>query len=67
MLSGTFIAQLDTKNQVNIPYEISERLQLQEGEKVEVLLKRIRTKRLNIKIAQNPLAKLLEISGDERR
>ncbi len=63
MLSGTFIAEIKKENAIVIPFEMAKRLQLQEGEKVEVLIKRIRSKRFNIKISQNPLVKLFDLSG----
>jgi len=63
MLSGTFIAEIGKNNTIEIPSDMAKRLQLQDGEKVEVLVKRIRSKRLNIKISQNPLVKLFDLSG----
>ena len=63
MLSGTFIAEIGKNNTIEIPSDMAKRLQLQDGEKVEVLVKRIRSKRFNIKISQNPLVKLFDLSG----
>ena len=61
MVSGTFITEVDTQNQIVIPPEVAKRLQLREGDKVEVLLKKIRTRKLDIKISKNPLNKLLTL------
>ena len=61
MLSGTFICELGDKNSIEIPSEMIKKLQLQEGDKVEVLVKRIRSKRFDIKISKNPLLKLLTL------
>ncbi len=61
MVSGTFITEVDTQNQIVIPPEVAKRLQLREGDKVEVLLKKIRTRKLDIKISKNPLNKLLKL------
>ncbi|HGY56679.1 MAG TPA: hypothetical protein ENK44_13305 [Caldithrix abyssi] len=61
MLSGTFICQLDKKNQIEIPGEVIARLRLNEGDKVEVMVKKIRSRRLDIKISKNPLLKLLDL------
>ncbi|HID40107.1 MAG TPA: hypothetical protein EYP36_11415 [Calditrichaeota bacterium] len=61
MLSGTFICQLNKKNQIDIPVEVVARLRLNEGDKVEVMIKKIRSRRLDIKIAKNPLIKLLDL------
>lgn len=61
MLSGTFVCELSEKNKIEIPSEMMKKLQLNEGDKVEVLVKRIRSKRFDIKISKNPLLKLLTI------
>ena len=61
MLSGTFICQLSKKNQIEIPMEVVARLRLNEGDKIEVMIKKIRSRRLDIKIAKNPLIKLLDL------
>lgn len=61
MLSGTFVCELGDKNKIEIPSEMIKKLQLNEGDKVEVLVKRIRSKRFDIKISKNPLLKLLTI------
>ena len=61
MLSGTFVCELGEKNKIEIPSEMMKKLQLNEGDKVEVLIKRIRSKRFDIKISKNPLLKILTI------
>lgn len=67
MLSGTFISEVFEKNKIEIPSEMVTKLQLHEGDKVEVLIKRIRSKRLDIKISKNPLLKLLTIGEAEQK
>ena len=64
MLSGTFITELKSKKQIEIPFEIVNRLRLDEGDKVEVLIKRIRSRRLDIRISKNPMVKLLEMTKE---
>jgi len=66
MLSGTFICEVDDDNKIELPSEIINKLQLKQGDKVEVLVKRIRSKRFDIKISKNPLLKLLTIGEAER-
>lgn len=61
MLSGTFVCELGEKNKIEIPSEMMKKLQLNEGDKVEVLVKRIRSKRFDIKISKNPLLRMLTI------
>jgi AbrB family looped-hinge helix DNA binding protein len=46
MKTGAFIAEVDSQGKITLPVEIKERLELREGDKVEILLKKIRRKRL---------------------
>ena len=62
MKTGTFITEIDNEGKINIPSEIKDRLQLAEGDKVEILLKKIRSKRLDVSISKNPLNKILKLS-----
>ena len=62
MKTGTFIAEVGESGKIAIPQEIIERLQLAEGDKIEILLKKIRSKRFSVTIQKNPLYKLLELA-----
>jgi AbrB family looped-hinge helix DNA binding protein len=62
MKSGTFITVVNADGRLDIPAEIRERLQLAEGDKVEILLKKIRSKRFEVNLRKNPLHRLLDIS-----
>jgi AbrB family looped-hinge helix DNA binding protein len=62
MRTGTFISQVESDGKITIPLEIRDRLDLIEGGKVEILLKKIRTKRFEVSISKNPLYKLLVLS-----
>jgi bifunctional DNA-binding transcriptional regulator/antitoxin component of YhaV-PrlF toxin-antitoxin module len=62
MRTGTFISQVESDGKIIVPLEIRDRLDLIEGEKVEILLKKIRTKRFEVSISKNPLYKLLVLS-----
>ena len=62
MKTGTFITEIDAEGKISIPSEINDRLQLAEGDKVEILLKKIRSKRLDVSIGKNPLNKILKLS-----
>ena len=62
MKTGTFITEIDEEGKINIPSEIKDRLQLAEGDKVEILLKKIRSKRLDVSTSKNPLNKILKLS-----
>ncbi len=45
MKTGLFIAEIEAKSTLRIPQEISERINLAEGDKVEILLKKIRSRK----------------------
>lgn len=62
MVNGLFFNELKSKSSIEIPTEIINGLALQEGDKIEVRIKKIKTKRLDIKISRNPLAKLLDLN-----
>ena len=62
MKSGLFIAEIESNNKLTIPPEISERINLQDGDKVEILLKKIRSRKFEVNIAKNPLYKMLTLS-----
>ena len=65
MLSGTFVSEITNKKNIEIPSEMMKKLQLNDGDKVEVMVKRIRSRRLDIKISKHPLLKLLNLGEDE--
>ena len=62
MKTGTFITQVKSDGNLSIPLEIRDRLQLADGDKVEILLKKIRSKRFEVNIGKNPLHKILALS-----
>ncbi|HHM01729.1 MAG TPA: hypothetical protein ENJ15_01860 [Caldithrix abyssi] len=59
--SSIFITELKDEQSIDIPGEVIKGLSLQPGDKVEVFIKRIRSRRLDIKISRNPLTKILDI------
>lgn len=67
MFTGTFITKLSSKSQIDIPSDVRNRLKLEEGDKVEITIKRIRSRRLEINISKNPLIKLLQLSEEEKQ
>ena len=62
MKTGVFIAEIEEKGKVTVPQEISDRISLAEGDKVEILLKKIRSRKFDVNIAKNPLYKMLTLS-----
>ncbi len=67
MLSGSFIAQLKDRNLIEIPSEIVTKLELKEGDKIEVSIKRIRVGRLGIHISKNPLTRLFDLAEEAKK
>jgi bifunctional DNA-binding transcriptional regulator/antitoxin component of YhaV-PrlF toxin-antitoxin module len=59
MKTGTFIAEVEEDIRISVPTEIRDRLVLSKGDKVEILLKKIKSRRLEVNIGKNPLHKLL--------
>jgi len=65
MRTGIFIIEIDKEGKIKIPPEIKDRLNLIEGDKVEVLLKKIRSKRLEVTIGKNSLYKIMQLSENK--
>ncbi len=60
MISGKFIAEVNKKKQIQLPPEIVTQLKINDGDKIEVQVKHIRSHRRELKISKNPLVKLIE-------
>ena len=65
MKSGTFIAIVESNGKVAIPSELIDRIQLAEGDKVEILMKKIRSRRFELNLRKNPLHRLLDIADQK--
>lgn len=66
MFAGTYVTELSSNKQIEIPADVRNRLKLEQGDKVEITIKRIRSRRLEINIGKNPLIKLLSMDEDEQ-
>lgn len=62
MKTGEFITEVEADGKITIKPEIRDRLNLGEGDKVEILLKKIRSRKLEVSISKNPLYNLLNIN-----
>ena len=62
MKTGLFISEIEENGKLTIPQEISDRINLAEGDKVEISLKKIRSRKFDVNIVKNPLYKMLTLS-----
>lgn len=60
----TFMSEVKPDGIIDIPVEIREKLDLRAGDKLEVTLKKVKSRRLDILISQNPLHKLLTFAKE---
>ena len=60
----TFVTEVKSDYKIDIPVEVRERLDIGEGDKVELTLKKIKSRRLEILISENPLYKLIKFSEE---
>jgi AbrB family looped-hinge helix DNA binding protein len=60
----TFMTEVKGDNSVEIPAEVRDRFDVKAGDKVEITLKKVKSKRLEILISENPLYKLIKLSED---
>ena len=67
MKTGIFIGEVDREKRISIPDEIVERLAISEGDKIEILLKKIRSKRFEVTIHKNPLVKILDLTYNKEQ
>ncbi len=58
----TFMTEVREDNAIEIPVEIREKLDLRSGDKLEITLKKVKSRRLEILISENPLYKLIKFS-----
>jgi len=58
----TFMTQLKEDNSVEIPPEVRDKLDVKPGDKVEITLRKVKSKRLEILISENPLYKIIKFS-----
>ena len=56
----TFISEVKDDNRIEIPPEIRHKLSVRVGDKLELTIKKIRARRLEILISENPLYKLVK-------
>ncbi len=64
MKFSTFNAEIGPRNNIEIPAEVREKLDLRPGDKLEVTVKKIKTRRLEILISENPLYKLMKFENE---
>jgi len=60
----TFMTEVKGDNSVEIPAEVRDRFDVKVGDKVEITLRKVKSKRLEILISENPLYKLIKWSED---
>lgn len=60
----TFVSELQEEKKINIPAEIRDKLDLRPGDKIEVTVKKIKARRLEIQINENPLYKLVRFADE---
>ena len=65
MKSGTYITQVGKDMRISIPAELVSRIDLNPGDKLEVLIKKIRSGKRLIATADTSLLDVLKIGQDE--
>ncbi len=62
MKYATFVTEMKPDMTVQIPLELSEKLGLEPGNRVEISLKKIKSTRLELVLSENPLHKLINLA-----
>jgi len=63
MKYATFVTEVQPQKLVSIPSEVCEKLRIEAGDRLEVSIKKIKSKRIDLMLAENPLYRLLDISS----
>ena len=66
MKYATFVTEVITEQKIQIPKQVSDKLILEPGDRVEVSVKKIKSKKLDFLISENPLYKLLKIANTNK-
>ncbi len=61
MKIGTFVTEVGEGYQLTIPVELRERLELMPGDRVEISVKKIKSRKIDLFLADNPLYRLLKL------
>lgn len=62
MKYATFIAEVKSGKEIKIPREVFEKLRIQNGDRIEISIKKIKSNRLELMLSENPLFRLLDSS-----
>lgn len=62
MKYATFVTEVKPDMSIEIPQELCEKLKLEPGYRVEISLKWIKSSKLDLMLAENPLHKLIKMA-----
>jgi AbrB family looped-hinge helix DNA binding protein len=60
----TFMTEVKADNIINLPIEVREKMDLHSGDKIEITIRKIKSRRLEILISENPLYKLINFTEE---
>ncbi len=64
MKYSTFVTEVREDNSIEIPGEIRDKFDVKAADKIEVTIKKIKSRRLEILISENPLYKLIKFAEE---
>lgn len=62
MKYATFITEIRPGRTIQLPADLCERLRLETGDRIEISLKKIKSGKLDLMLAENPLYRLLDMT-----
>jgi bifunctional DNA-binding transcriptional regulator/antitoxin component of YhaV-PrlF toxin-antitoxin module len=66
MKYATFITEVSSEQKIQIPKQVTDKIMLEQGDRVEVSIKKIKSRKLEILLSQNPLYKLLKMAAHDK-
>ena len=67
MKYATFVTEVSPEQKIQIPKQVTDKIMLEQGDRVEVSVKKIKSKKLEILLSQNPLHKLLKLASHDKK
>ncbi len=66
MKYATFVTEIRPGRTIQLPADLCEKLRLETGDRIEISLKKIKSGKLDLMLAENPLYRLLDLTKSDK-
>ncbi len=60
----TYMTEVKPDNNITVPVEVRDKMDIQAGDKIEITIRKIKSRRLEILISENPLYELINFTEE---